>query len=214
MTNNTQNEETIATFPIVFTFSGVMHSGKDTCAAMMVEELLKQDKKVLWVNYADFLKAICTRNFGYDEAHKEEHRKVIQDFGEYIRSIDERFWVDTVCHLFDVLRKEYDVFIVGDVRYENEMKPFPYKLSYPFFNIFVNRDMDESVNQELLTHESEQMNLKPDLEKFHFIIDNNGTLDESREQVKQIIDMCFEVKEKYLKQQRGITDEQLQDLLE
>ena len=214
MTNNTQSEQATIDFPIVFTFSGVMHSGKDTCAKMMFDELQKQGKKVLYVNYADFLKVVCKRNFGYDDNNKDEDRHILQDFGTYVRSIDERFWVDTVCHLFDVLRHEYDAFIIGDVRYENEMKPYPYRLSYPFFNIYVNRDLDESIDQQSLSHESEEMNLKPDLETFHFIVDNNGTLTETEEQIKQIIELCFEYKQKFLDQQRGITDEQLQDILE
>ena len=214
MTDNTQNNETIIDFPIVFTFSGVMHSGKDTCAKMMINELLKQGKRVLWVNYADFLKAVCTRNFGYDENNKEETRHIVQVFGTVVRSRDERFWVDTVCHLFNVLRHDYDAFIIGDVRYENEMKPYPYSLSYPFFNIFVQRDLDQNIDQQSLSHESEEMNLKPDLEKYHFIINNNGTLSETEVQVKQIVEICFDVKQKFLDQQRGITDEQLQDTFE
>lgn len=209
-----KEEEVVINFPIVFTFSGVMRTGKDTCAKMMYDELKNQGKKVLWVNYADFLKAVCARNFGYDDNNKESTRHIIQEFGQYMRDIDERIWIDTVCHLFDVLRHEYDAFIIGDVRYENEMKPYPYNLSYPFFNIYVQRDLDESINQESLSHESEKMNLKPDLDIFHFIIDNNGTFDETKQQVKQIVEICFGIKEKFLEQQRGITDEQLQDILE
>lgn len=201
-------------FPVVFTFSGVMNSGKDTCAAMMFQELQKQGKRVLYVNYADFLKAICAKNFGYDDNNKEECRHIIQDFGTYVRNIDERFWIDTVCHLFDVLRYDYDAFIIGDVRYENELKPYPYRLSYPFFNIYVEREMSEDINKESLQHESEQMNLQPNLETFNFIIDNNGTLEETEEQVKQIIGITFSLKEKFLNMQRGIIDEELQSILE
>ena len=189
--------------PVVFTLSGKAHSGKDTCGEMIKTYLESTGYNVLWINYADFLKVICARNFNYDDNNKEAGRKTLQTFGtEVVRGKEELFWVHTVYHTFDVLRHEYDAFIVSDARFDNELKPFPYYLTYPIINIFVNRDVNGELGEFEAAHVSEKMANEPDLKKYSFVVDNNGTFDETNDQIIQLVDMSIDKAHKLLSYQR------------
>ena len=191
--------------PFVFQFSGLLNSGKDTCAKLLKEVLEEKNMKVLCINYADFLKAICTRNFGYDDSHKEEGRKILQDFGTEVKKHERDFWIHTVFHFFDVMRYKYDAFIIADCRYEEELQPTPYKYTYPIVNLYVKRDID--MNNELLNHDSEKMAKEYNPANFHLVIDNNKTLDEVKDYLSKVVDYFVEKKEEFLLQQWGVLGE-------
>ena len=194
--------------PWVFQFTGTMNCGKDTCAKLLKELLEEKGLKVLCLNYADFLKAICTRNFGYDDSKKEEGRKILQDFGTLVKEKERDFWIHTVFHFFDLMRFDYDAFIIADCRYEEEMQPKPYTFTYPVINIYVNRDVD--VNEEYLKHKSEELANKHDTSNFHWIVDNNGSLEETKSQLNDMYDFWTENKKQCMVMQMMT----IKDLLE
>ena len=145
--------------------------------------------KVLCLNYADFLKVICARNFGYNDQKKEIGRKTLQDFGTKVREKEKDFWIHTVFHFFDLMRFDYDAFIIADCRYPNELQPRPYIFTYPILNIYVARNFNEDLKN--IDHESENMAKDFDEDMYHWIINNNGSIDDTRRQLEEMFD-CYE----------------------
>lgn len=201
----------IGTRPVVFTLSGVAGAGKDLVGLMIKKYLNELGLSSLSISYADYLKTICSRNFGFED--KKTQRKMLQDFGTKVRELEPDFWVLTVFHTFDLLRDEYDAFIVCDARYKNELSPFPYNAYYPIVNIYVKRDVDSGLTDEEKAHESEQLATNPNLAKdFHYTIDNNGTIEETYKQVVEIVNSVLMQKAEFMYQLEDMQPKLLEKL--
>lgn len=171
---------------LVFTCSGKFGSGKDTVAEMIKQYCESIDMSVFKLAFADSLKMHCIRNFGYE--NKDTDRHILQDFGTKVREIEPDFWARQVYTTIDAFRTMFDVFVISDARYKNELRLFPFALLYPVVNIYVARDVEDD---EARQHESEDLANNPNLEEdFHYVIDNNGTLAET---YKQVVDMVNDV---------------------
>ena len=190
---------------LVFTLSGEAQAGKDTIAQMIKMYCERIDLKCFNLAFADAVKYHCARNFGY--ADKTTGRHILQDFGTKIRSVEKDFWARQVYTTIDAFRTLFDVFVISDARYENELQLYPFSLCYPIINIYVKRDFDTPLGDQEYNHESESMAHNPDLEKFHYIIDNNGTLEETYEQVVMVVSDVIDKQLEFLKSQRGIMEE-------
>ena len=193
---------------IVFTLTGRANCGNDTVANMISNYLEELGKESFSLAYADYLKALATRNFGYDDNVKETGRHILQEFGTKVRSVEEDFWVRTVWTTIDAFRTLFDVFIVTDVRYENELKPYPWRIGYPIINIYIKNDnLKSNLGEEELKHESEYLANNPDLEKFHFIVDNSYSFEETEVQVRQLVDMVLEKQKEALESIEKVGEE-------
>lgn len=178
-------------YPTVITLTGKAGAGKDTISNLIRDWCNENDKKCFCLAYADQLKNMVARNFSYSESDKESYRHYLQEFGDLVRGIEKDYFVHHVWHTVDLLRHNYDVFIITDARYENELSPFPYRMMYPIVNVYIQRDFESSLGELEQTHSSEQMATNPDWGKFHAVINNNGTLDESKSQVDEMMKMLF-----------------------
>lgn len=178
-------------YPTVITLTGKAHSGKDEVARLIVESCKENGKKAFCLAYADQLKNMVSRNFDYSENDKETGRHYLQEFGDFVRGIEEDYFVHHVWHTIDLLRNHYDLFIITDARYENELSLFPYDLMYPTINVYIQREFKSPLGEVEQEHSSEQMASNPDWSKFHAVIDNNGTLENTKNQVNELLDMLF-----------------------
>lgn len=197
---------------LVFTMTAKAQAGKDTVAQMIKMYCESIGLNVLCLAYADYLKMIAARNFAY--TNKESDRTVLQEFGQRVRDIDDRFWVDTIWHTIDVLNEEYNVFVISDARHLNELKPFPYNLSYPIVNVYINRDFESPLSDQEQLHESEKMATNPNFDNFHYVIDNNGSMEELYEKVIDIVNEAILVKNEILVEQRGIDKDFIEKYME
>lgn len=187
---------------LVFTLTSPAGGGKDLCAEMIADYCKSLDLKPFKLAYGDMVKVLCARNFGY--VNKENDRHILQEFGSRVRGIEKDFWVRQVMTTIDMLRNEYDVFIISDARHENEMSLFPYNLYYPMINIYVKRDFETSLNDSEYSHESEVIANNPDLSKFHYVIDNNGSLENTYMQITYIVNDAVVKQSKLLDEQRNL----------
>ena len=55
-------------------------------------------------------------------------------------------------------------------------------------------------------HESEAMAHNPDLSKFHYIIDNNGSYEDTYKQIIDIVNDVIEKQLNFLKYQQGLVE--------
>lgn len=183
---------------VIFTMSGKAGCGKDTIAEMIKIYCKSINLEPFSLAFADQLKDHCRRNFGYVDKEKDRH--ILQEFGQKIRDLEPDFWALQVYHTIDRLKDMFDVFVITDCRYENEKNLFPYNLCYPIFNIYVKRDIESPLTKEEYEHESESMAEHFDESEYHYVIDNNGSLEDTYKQVIQIVNDAL-IKKGELEQQ-------------
>lgn len=172
---------------IIFSLTGKAGSGKDLVGEMIKLYLKELDMTGFTLAFADPLKTHCMRNFGYE--NKDDDRHILQEFGTKVREIEPLFWVRQTYNTIDAFRSMFDVFIITDCRYENEMKPYPWSICYPIVNVLIKRDNSYDLGKDG-GHESEQLANVGDESKFHYVIDNNGTFENT---YKQVVNMVNDV---------------------
>lgn len=161
----------------IITFSGYGGVGKDTCASIIKEKLQDKGLRVFEIAYGDPVKASATRNFGYSESEKIKQREILTKWGtDYVRSRDPDFWVKMANMFVELLKDEYDIFIMTDARFENEMNHTVLNNDMQIYNILVVRE-GTNLSEEQSNHSSEQLGGR-DCSSFDFIIRNDGTPEE------------------------------------
>lgn len=165
----------------IITISGLARAGKDTLAGVIKEELAKFNIKGFKLNYATWLKSVAKEFYGeYDENNKEEYRRRLQTLGtEMVRAKNPTFWRDTVLDTFYVLQDHFDVGIIADARFENEIKDLPVDVDY--FSIYIRRNQESELSADAKKHESEQLLEHMSIGEFSFVFNNFNSLKEMRE---------------------------------
>lgn len=109
----------------IITISGKAQHGKDTTAKFIKKELESKGKRVIIISYGDYLKFIAAKYYGYKgDQFKNEHeqRHLLQYIGtEIVRKQNSNFWRDVVQNFLNVFKNEFDVAIIPDARFKNEL---------------------------------------------------------------------------------------------
>lgn len=186
----------------IITFTGRAGCGKDETTKAIKAELESRGKKVLWLAYGDYIKAVCARNWGYDETEKEKHRHKLIEFGtEEVRECDEYAWIKVVFVLINALGGMYDYYLISDARFGEEADCIQFSTNPcdHVINVFVERDHLTPLDNANYHHKTELMANNPEYDKYDMVIQNTGTLDELREKCNkqvQLIDTgVFDFKE-------------------
>ena len=158
--------------PKIINIAGQARHGKTSAANILKDILEKRGKRVLIINYADYLKFICKEYFGWDGTKSEQGRTILQKIGtDIVREREPNFWVHSVGNFIDIFREDFDFVLIGDCRFVNECEYF--KFDYDVLNIKVIRNnFDNGLTEEQKNHPSER-----DLDNYSFdveIISENG----------------------------------------
>ncbi len=104
-------------------------------------------------------------------------REIMQNYGQFFRTIDYDFWVD---HLFKIVEdKEYNNVIVTDLRHINEVNAV---VDRGGFHIRVERKEDEATHNKQHISETALDNGH----RIDFTVQNHGTLDELKNAAKDV----------------------------
>jgi len=107
---------------IIIPISGKAESGKDLTATLLKIELQKQGKRVLIINYANYLKFICQKYFGWNGEKDIQGRELLQKTGtEKVRAKNNNFWVDAVIEFVKVFEGDFDYILIPDTRFIQEI---------------------------------------------------------------------------------------------
>jgi len=107
----------------IFLISGKAQHGKDYTAKVLKNLCEEKDLKVLILHYGDYLKYLCKEVFSWDGQKDETGRHILQKVGTNLaRENNPDIWVNVVAETIDALRTEFDVFIVPDTRFPNEVE--------------------------------------------------------------------------------------------
>ena len=141
----------------VICISGKAGSGKSTCAEAMREHLERTtDLRVLLCNYADALKYVLKAYVHWNGQKDEAGRKLLQEKGtDEMRAYDANFWVKFLVGILSAYHKSWDVVIVADCRFKNEID----LLKSAGFSVtavrIVRPNFDNGLTKEQKSHESE-----------------------------------------------------------
>jgi hypothetical protein len=125
----------------LFTLSGCKRSGKDTCFEIMRTEWESKGYTVAKFAFADALREVCAIVFGYTDEHFQDDlykesfpspvlgsdwtpRLALQFVGtELFRAqVDVDVWVRVGIQRVRALMSQFDVVVVTDARFENELR--------------------------------------------------------------------------------------------
>ena len=107
----------------VLLLSGHAEFGKTSTANILKRYFEKNNKKVCIIPYAKYLKFIAKEYFNWDGNKDIKGRDLLIDLGtNIVRSKNKNFWVDAVINFFEVFNDFFDVFIIDDCRYPNEIE--------------------------------------------------------------------------------------------
>jgi hypothetical protein len=159
--------------------------GKDTAAAMIAEYLESKGHKVLITHFADLLKFICVKFFGWNGDKDEKGRTLLQYVGTNVVGKQRPdFWVNFIIDILKLFENEWDFVIIPDCRY-----PIEYESMRNIFDttlIRVERPyFDNGLTETQKNHPSE---VDMDTYAFDAVLYNDGTLEDFIEKVEQFAD--------------------------
>lgn len=138
---------------VVIPIAGKARAGKGSVADILKERLEAVKLRVLIINYGDYLKFASSAYFGWNGEKDEEGRSLLQKIGTDIaRKRSPDFWADIVIKFISVFSPDFDVFLIPDTRFPNEI----IKHTEPIFSIRVHRtDFESELTEEQKSHLSE-----------------------------------------------------------
>jgi len=105
----------------VILISGKAQHGKTSTAIILEKHMKRAGYRALHINFADYVKFVCSRYFGWDGKKDEQGRHILQYVGtDIFRARDENFWVDTIIRFARATWTDYDFMLVADWRFPNE----------------------------------------------------------------------------------------------
>lgn len=169
----------------IYIIAGKARHGKDT-TAFAIKEAYK-DKKVINLSYGSYIKQFAQKISNWDGSEETKPRELLQHLGtEVIRNqIDKNFFIKRLCEDIKVYSYYFDVITISDARFPDEILT-PKKLFDNVISIKVIRDnFETSLTDKQKSHSTETA--LDDFNDYDYIIENNGTIEELNEKVKDIV---------------------------
>lgn len=177
-------------FPKIIMFAGKAESGKGTVADIFREILEKNKMRVLTICFGDLLKFYCTQYFGWDGVKDEKGRALLQEVGtNLVRLKKKSFWADRVFDFIALFEDDYDVVLIPDARYPNEINTMiQHFASGGVYTIWVEREgYENNLTEGQRNHSSENSLNEHDCD--YKIINNN--INQLREICETLVDGIF-----------------------
>ena len=177
----------------IIAISGHAQNGKDTAAQIFKQEMEKRGLRVVIIHFADLLKLTCKLIYGWDGKKDERGRRLLQYVGtDIVREKWPDFWVSYVCSILALFEQEWDVAIIPDTRFPNEISELrALAMDYDInglIHIAIKRDNVDGLTEEQMQHPSETSldEVIPDI-----VIENNKTIMELKEIITKLTeDIC------------------------
>ena len=176
----------------VFLLHAPAQSGKNTCADIMKTELENAGERVIIIAFADYVKFTLEKYYGISDFKSKEGRSNIQNYAtEKIRNrYDRNFWANIVSNYLDAIRNDFDIAIIPDWRFNNEIESMKWHFGNRVIAVSITRPDVKNIDnmtEEQRRHQSEsELN---DYKNFDYnIINEYGKLEETKKQIIKIIE--------------------------
>jgi len=169
----------------VILLSGKAESGKTSVAKILKKKLEQENKKVLLINFADYLKFVSQKYLGWNGIKDKKGRGILQFVGtDLARKKQPDFWADTVARLVFVLNDNFDYFIADDARFIEEMECFKDQDVFSTTIKIVRLNYENSLTEKQKQHLSET---SLDNFLFDYIIKSESGLDYLEKEVDKFL---------------------------
>ena len=176
------------TIPYIFLICGRARHGKDEIAKIIKEYYHQKDMDTMNLRYAHYIKEYAKNITDWDGSEETKPRALLQMLGTDIirKRIDKDLFIHRMIDDVTVYGYFFDVITVSDGRFVDEVVKL--KKAFPnLITIHVNRPHFEScLAKEELAHPTEH-----GLDDFHdydYEIENDGTLEDLKTKVIQILE--------------------------
>ena len=172
--------------PIIFVIYGKARSGKNTITDYIKEYYNNKNMKVIDLIYAESIKNYAQKILNWDGSEETKPREFLQQLGtEIIRNkIDNNFFINRMLQDIDVYSYFYDVIIIADARLKEEIE-VPYNKYEKVIRIKIERNYSDLTEKQQQHITETALN---NYDKYDYKIINNGTLEELRIKINNILD--------------------------
>lgn len=168
----------------VICISGKAQHGKDTAAMLIEDSLEALGKKVLVIHYADLLKWICQKFFGWNGEKDEVGRTILQYVGtDTIRKQNEDYWVDFVINFLKMFETDWDFVLIPDTRFVNEAE----KMRANFDTVVLRIERPGFVSNLSLEQQQHPSETSLDNYEFDTVILNDSTLEAFKVKITEFV---------------------------
>lgn len=159
--------------------------GKDTAAKLIKENLEKKGQRVLITHYADLLKFICVKYFGWNEVKDEAGRTLLQYIGtDVVGAQNPAYWAEFIVGILKLFPNTWDYVLIPDCRYPIEVST----MSDNFDTVVLRVERPNFDNGLTTTQKQHASEVKMDNYKFDTILLNDGSLEAFRAKVDTFVD--------------------------
>lgn len=167
----------------VILISAKAQHGKDTSALILKEIYEAENKRVLITHYADLLKYICRTFFNWNGEKDDYGRTLLQQVGtNTVGAQQPDFWVDFIISILNLFKDSWDVVIIPDCRFVNEVEKMRAHFDTTLIRV-IRPDFDNGLSEIQKQHPSETA-----LDNFDFdhIIYNTGSLEDLKNKLSKL----------------------------
>ena len=163
----------------IILISGKAGSGKDTVAGILKEHLISDgvsESKILVTHFADLLKYIAGKFFGWNGVKDDAGRTLLQHLGtNVVREKNPNYWTDFIKSVLKLFENEWEYVFIPDTRFPNEVSEIVSNFE-DVKTVRVNRPRNNILSETQQEHPSETA---LDDFKFDIVLENSfETLDE------------------------------------
>ena len=171
----------------LFIVAGKARHGKDTTCSIIKDVYEEKGLKVLNLSYGSYIKMYAQKISNWDGNEETKPRELLQKLGTDIirHKIDYDFFVNRICEDILVYSYFFDVITISDARFVNEIE-IPKSKFDNVITIHVERTgYTGNLTSGELKHETEVA--LDSFTDYDFILKNNGTIDDLKNNVLEII---------------------------
>lgn len=171
----------------IILISGKAGSGKDTVAEILKEHLISDgvsESKILVTHFADLLKYIATKFFGWNGVKDDAGRTLLQHLGtNVVREKNPNYWTDFIKSVLKLFENEWEYVFIPDTRFPNEVSEIVSNFK-DVKVVRVNRPRNNILSEAQQEHPSETA---LDDFKFDVVLENSfETLDELSQYLREM----------------------------
>lgn len=173
----------------VIGIAGKAESGKTTLAMILKRQLEDNHKRVLLINYGDFVKFIATKYYNWNGEKDENGRALLQHIGteQGRMGVDQNIWVDMVINTVLTANRDYDIAIVADCRFPNEFDRWKERGQKILKIKIVRPEHNNKLTKEQKNHLSE-ISLD-NYKDWDLVISNIGSFEDLEKQIKAVTEL-------------------------
>ncbi len=168
--------------PRIFILSGKAKSGKDVCANVLEKQY--QEKKVIKLSYAYYLKEYIKKLGFWDGKEENKPRTLMQEFGiSFLQEkIEKNFLINRMLEDIKVYSYFYDIIIITDARLKEEIE-IPKKVFNKIVTIRIQNEKENSLTEKEKSHITEtNLDTYPN---FDYKVSYNKNIEEQIKEIKE-----------------------------